>query len=435
MARWNWKQKIDIVGDLMNKGHRVIFHIDMNCYFASVEIANRPDLKGKPVAIAGNVKERKGIIITCSYEARDTGVYTTMPLWEGLKRCPNLIVLPPNHTLYRETAYKVFHLLGSFSPILEPASIDEVYLDVTHVQHLHPVQLAKEIQNTVLEKMGLPCSIGIAPNKFLAKMASDMRKPLGITVLRKRDIPDVLWPLPVESMHGIGYRTKKKYHALNIYTIEDLAKADVQQLQDKIGKIGRLLHERANGKDMRPVDPEHILSFKTMGNSITLPQNLCDEKALAEVFHHLCQKLSQRLIIRRAYAKTIQIMIRYGNRQTITRSQALLNPVQSSDELFKMAVLLFQRHWDGESVRLLGVSAIETLDEKEWFKQLDLLSYQKEIPKKMKLSDLAVEINKKLGQQALMLGCRLKNEKKVFKSEAEKLYEYLNFLRKQMNDS
>lgn len=413
----------------MQKSHRVIFHIDMNCYFASVEMVHRPELKGKAVAIAGNVKERKGIIITCSYEAREAGVRTTMPLWEGLKRCPDLIVLPQNHALYRKTAYEVFHLLGHFSPLLEPASIDEAYLDVTNMDETYknPIDLAKKIQETLLEKMGLPCSIGIAPNKFLAKMASDMKKPLGITILRKRDVPNVLWHLPVEEMHGIGRRTKEKYHALGIYTIEDLAKADLNVLAMQIGKVGRIMHERANGIDLRPVNPNSILSVKTIGNSTTLPENSAKEEVLLEVFHQLCEKVSGRLKNKRVVATTIQITIRYGDRKTVTRSQTLMNPMQETEELFRLSVDLFRKHWTGNSVRLLGVSALETMDEKDRFKQLDLFSYEKEIPGKKELSELASHLNEKLGKDSLFLGSKLKKQP-VVKTADEQLYEQLKQL-------
>ena len=172
----------------MSNKAKVIFHVDMNSFYASVEMAHNPKLKGKPLAVAGNPEERKGIIVTSSYEARAKGVKTTMPLWEARKLCPDLIVVRPNFELYRETSRKIFRLLADITPIIEPVSIDEGYMDVTN-HPMHPIKLAKHIQLRLLRELDIPCSIGIGPNKFLAKTASDMKKPLGITILRIRDLP------------------------------------------------------------------------------------------------------------------------------------------------------------------------------------------------------------------------------------------------------
>src|SRR5690625_1940489 len=174
------------------KKGRVILHIDMNCFYASVEMSLNPNLKGKPVAIAGNPEERKGIIVTSSYEAREKGVKTTMPLWEAKKLCPNLIVLPPNFDKYRLASQQMFKILADITPLIEPISIDEGYLDISGCQELgNPIEIANHIQKKILNDLDLPCSIGIGPNKFLAKMPSDMKKPLGITILRILDLEHV----------------------------------------------------------------------------------------------------------------------------------------------------------------------------------------------------------------------------------------------------
>lgn len=174
--------------EMYPKKGRVILHVDMNSFYASVEMAYDPSLKGKPLAIAGNVEERRGIIVTCSYEARNFGVKTTMPLWEAKKLCPQLIVRKPNFDRYRTASINMFEVLSQYSEIVEPVSIDEGYMDITESFELgSPIYIAESIQKQVFEQLCLPCSIGIAPNKFLAKMASNMKKPMGITILRKRD--------------------------------------------------------------------------------------------------------------------------------------------------------------------------------------------------------------------------------------------------------
>src|SRR5699024_5913406 len=248
-----------------------------NSFYASVEMAYNPRLKGKPIAIAGNPEERKGIIVTSSYEARAKGVKTTMPLWEAKKLCPELLVIQPNFARYRETSTKIFKMLAEFTPSIEPVSIDEGYMDVTD-HPTHPLKLSKEIQQRLLSALDIPCSIGIGPNKFLAKTASDMKKPLGITVLRIRDLKAKLWPLPIDKMYGVGSKTGEKLKKIGIRTIGDLAQADVLALTNLLGINGERLKNRANGIDSRKVDPDSVNEFKSIGNSKTLAQDTADER-------------------------------------------------------------------------------------------------------------------------------------------------------------
>ena len=197
----------------------------MNSFFASVEQAHDPSLKGIPMAVAGNPKERRGILVTCSYEARALGIYTTMTVGEAKRLCPDLVIVPPDFEKYRTASSAIFDLLRTYTELVEPVSIDEAYIDITAIGGLtDAVNIASGMQQRILQELDLPCSIGIAPNKFLAKTASDMKKPMGITILRKREIETILWPFPVIEMHGIGKSTEKKMNALGIYTIGDLSK-------------------------------------------------------------------------------------------------------------------------------------------------------------------------------------------------------------------
>ncbi|MED3831532.1 DNA polymerase IV, partial [Priestia megaterium] len=247
------------------KNGRVILHIDCNAYFASVEIANDPSLEGKPVVVSGNTK-RNGMAIAVNYVAREYGISTTMPLWEAKQKCPNLIVKQSQFDLYRETSSQIFQYLSSISPLIEPASIDEAYLDITDAWELGtPMEIAERIRTEVLERFKIPVSIGISTCKILSKMASDMQKPLGITVLRKRDIPSVIWPLPVNELHGCGKKTSEKMNNMGIYTIKDLAKADNYKLETTLGKNGLLLKNWANGIDERPVDKDAAYDYKSIG--------------------------------------------------------------------------------------------------------------------------------------------------------------------------
>lgn len=370
-------------GECMSKWYpkngRVIFHVDMNSFYASVESARNPDLKGKPLAIAGNPEERKGIVVTSSYEARAKGVKTTMPLWEAKRLCPELTVMRPNFERYREASREIFQILSTITPLVQPVSIDEGYMDITDCEELGtPLEIAKQIQDTILDRLELPCSIGIAPNKFLAKMASDMKKPMGITVLRKRDLPSKLWPMPVGEMHGIGEKTAEKLNSINVYTIDELANADVLQLKGLLGINGERLQKRANGIDTRPVDPDAVSEFKSIGNSQTLPHDTTDDIEITKMLRKLSQKVSDRMDRKQVISRNIQIMIRYSDRRTITRSKQLQEYIETVDDIYHVAQKLWEEHWNQEPIRLLGVTAQHFIEKKEAGMQLNLFTYENE---------------------------------------------------------
>lgn len=389
------------------KSGKVILHVDMNSFYASVEMAHDPTLKGKPLAIAGNPEERRGIIVTCSYEARSFGVKTTMPLWEAKKLCPQLVVRKPNFERYRAASLSMFELLRKYSELVEPISIDEGYLDITESYTLgSPLQIANMIQTELLTQLDLPCSIGIAPNKFLAKTASDMKKPLGITVLRKRDIPHALWPLDVEEMHGIGKKTAEKLRDVKIKTIGDLAAASELQLKSLLGINGIRLQERANGIDRREVDPDAVSDFKSIGNSTTLPRDVSNQNELLQVFEKLAQTVSTRLKRKNVVATTIAITIRYKNRKTITRSKKLRNPIAESGDVYQAAKQIFLKNWSGEQIRLLGITGTDLIDAGQAVKQLDLFSYEKDAEKEPLLKTLS-QLKEKYGEQIIEQASKL----------------------------
>ena len=366
----------DIVSYYPKKG-RVIFHVDMNSFYASVEMAYNPSLKGKPLAIAGNPEERRGIIVTSSYEARAKGVKTTMPLFQAKKLCPDLLVLKPNFDRYREASKAMFKIMADITDKVEPVSIDEGYLDITDCEAQgNPLEIAQNLQQRLLDELDLPCSIGIAPNKFLAKMASDMKKPLGITVLRKRELAEVLWPLDVGEMHGIGAKTKEKLNQIDIYTIGDLARADEMVLKRVLGINGVRLIKRANGEDHRPVDPDSVFDFKSVGNSETLRQDTTDETILLSLLRKLSNKVSTRLKRKAYIGETVQLMIRYYDRKTITRSVTVHRPIEQAEAIYGLATQLFETHWNGDAIRLLGVTVQGLVEKKYYVEQLDIFHYQ-----------------------------------------------------------
>jgi DNA polymerase IV len=387
--------------EMYPKKGRVILHVDMNSFYASVEMAYDPSLKGKPLAIAGNVEDRRGIIVTSSYEARKFGVKTTMPLWEAKKLCPHLIVKPPNFDRYRAASLGMFDLLRQYTELVEPVSIDEGYMDITESYEFgNPIQIAQSIQKRIKNELDLPCSIGIAPNKFLAKMASDMKKPMGITVLRKRDISHVLWPLDTNEMHGVGKKTAEKLLTIGICTIADLANGNEIQLKSLLGINGIRLKERANGIDTRVVDPEAVSDFKSIGNSTTLPKDITNQKELFRVLESLAEKVSIRLKQKNVLASNLGITIRFKDRKTITRSKKLSNPIYRREEIITNAKQLFVKHWNGNPVRLLGITGFDLIDHDQVVEQLDLFSYKKEA-KKEPLLKVVSDLREKFGKNII----------------------------------
>ncbi|API90478.1 DNA polymerase IV [Virgibacillus pantothenticus] len=386
------------MNEAVHKQRRIIFHVDMNSFYASVEMAYNPNLKGKPLAIAGNPEERKGIVVTSSYEARAKGVKTTMNVWQAKKLCPELMVMRPNFPRYRAASKAVFKIFSEYTPLVQPVSIDEGYMDVTEMaKEVHAVDLARELQQRVLTELDLPCSIGIAPNKFLAKMASDMKKPFGLTILRKRELPTKLWPLPIGDMYGVGEKTAAKLNATGIYTIGDLAKKDVYHLKQLLGINGERLHNRANGIDNRPVDPDAIYDFKSIGNSKTLPHDTTDDKEIYTLLQELASKVEQRMKRKRTVGRSVQLMIRYHDRRTITRSKKLRYYLHDKKDILLEANDLLQKHWNLEPIRLLGITVGDLEEQQLLAKQLDLFTYENEAEKE-KLYEAIEHLSSKYGK-------------------------------------
>ncbi|WEG14347.1 DNA polymerase IV [Pullulanibacillus sp. KACC 23026] len=383
---------------------RIIFHVDMNSFYASVEQAHHPELRGQPLAIAGRVEERRGIIVTSSYEARARGVKTTMRVREARRLCPDLIVQTPNFPLYRETSAQLFQLLKTYTPLVEKVSIDEGYLDVTEIQRgQHPVTLAQEIQQKILDDLKLPSSIGIAPNKFLAKMASNMKKPMGLTILRKRDIPQLLWPMAIGEMHGVGPKTAEKLNRMGVLTIGDLASHDRTHLKQRLGQHGEKLYDRANGIDAREVDPTAESIHKSMSQSSTFPTDLTQLMEARPSFHRFSETLAKKLQQSNNVAYQVQIQIRYSNWEQVTRMKTVDTPLYSTESLYELAMELFEEHWTGRPIRLLGLSVGRLAAKRERSKQLDLFTYEEEA-KKEPLYQVLDLLKERFGDGKINLG-------------------------------
>ena len=382
----------------------------MNSFYASVEQAHDPSLKGKAIAIAGNPKERRGILVTCSYEARAKGVYTTMSVWEAKRKCPELILLAPNFDRYRVASKAMFEILRSYTHLVEPVSIDEGYMDVTEVEMNNDAAgFAKSIQDRILRELDLPSSIGIAPNKFLAKTASNLKKPMGITILRKRQVGEILWPLPVIDMHGIGESTAKKLESIGIKSIGDLANANPNLLKEKLGKNGVRLLNRANGIDNRAVDPESIYDTKSVGNSTTLPYDESNIEELEKVFTRLSKKVAARLDVKNLAGRSITIHIRDATWKNKTRSKTVPNRLYKESEINQLAFDLFQSSWNGDPIRLLGVTVNNVYDKGESVEQLSIFNFE-EHAKEEPMLKLVEQLQGKFGENSIKRGMKIKKK-------------------------
>ncbi|KAA9003912.1 DNA polymerase IV [Paenibacillus spiritus] len=391
---------------------RVILHVDMNAFYCSVHEAEQPELyRGKATAVAGSVELRKGIIVTCSYAARRLGISTGMQVQRALRICPELLVIQPDFRLYRKYSSAFMKIAYSYTPQLEAVSIDECYLDITGSKQFGtPPQIAETIQRRIREELGLPCSIGIAPNKLLAKMASDLKKPSGISVLRLRDVPSVLWERPCEQLFGIGAKTAEKLRRLGIYSIGQLAAADESLLRDVFGIMGSWLKRAANGLDESPVNPEPEQS-KSIGHTITLPGDIAGLAEARPVLLGICDQVARRLRRQGLMASGVQITIRTPDMKTITRSRQLDTPTESAEDVYKAACGLFGKHWkEDKPVRLLGVTLHGLRPKEEAAVQLDLFEYERQ-PKKESLNKAMDMLRNKFGENAVLTAGMLADPK------------------------
>ncbi len=336
---------------------RVVFLVDMNAFFISCEQTRRPEIVGKPAAVAGDPENRTGIILTANYEARKYGIKTTMILREALRLCPHMIIIPPDHRFYGQKSGEVMEILSSYTPVVEQNSIDEAWLDMTGCGELfgEPLETAENIMRRINKELGLWCSIGISENKFLAKMACEMKKPHGITELWRKDIQQKMWPLPVGYMYGVGKQTALKLRNMDIATIGDLAVCDREYLVRRFGKMGKELLLLANGIDLSPVKPNSEDDVKSIGRSITLPHDTTDIEYAKSVLLELSDDVGMTA---RRYGKkgrTVQISIKYSDFRSITR-QMTVSPTYLVKDIYSAGIRLLEKNWSREPVRLLGIS-------------------------------------------------------------------------------
>jgi DNA polymerase-4 len=395
----------------MKKTYKVIFHVDLNAFFASCEMAEDPALKNVPLGIGGN--HERGVLTTANYPARKYGVHSAMSVVEAKRKCPHLVILPGRHDLYQRYSEQFFDVLYEYTHKIEKGSIDEGYMDVTHhVDHTHPIELAKEIQQRLLDELDLPVSIGIAPNMFLAKMASDMKKPLGITVLRKRDVKMKLWPLPIEKMMGIGKKTYPDLKRIGIQTIGDLVHyEDRHKLSIVLGNQIDYFVDRAHGIDHREVDPARYIEMKSIGHSETYLKNLQTYQACMDHLYQLTKKVVKRLEKDQSIAKTVTIQVRYNDFNQITRSHTLEHHTNLFYDIYAVVERLYDENHTERPVRLLGVSVSGLIDASERIDQLSIYDVNEALTKEEHVRKVISGINALYGQDLLHKGVQDDNTK------------------------
>lgn len=347
-----------------NDTDRKIIHIDMDAFYASVEIRENPSLAGKPVIIARHPKENasRGVVATASYEARKYGVHSAMSAVKAYELCPEGIFVPGNFPLYREISNQIHDIFRRYTDIFQPVSLDEAYLDVTDNKIGIPSAtiIAKKIQRDIYKETKLTCSAGASYNKFLAKLASDYDKPSGITIIDPDNARDFLMKLPIEEFHGVGEKTVEKMHKLGIYNGQDLYNIDEYELVKKFGKMGISLYRKVRGIDNSPVNRER--DRKSLGKERTFEENLTTDEEVIQQLRQMSYKVFSLLKDHQIHGKTVVLKMRYDDFETITKRKTFPNYIQDQEELFN---IVYDIWLDGgeisREVRLLGVT-VTSLD-------------------------------------------------------------------------
>ena len=334
---------------------RRILHLDMDAFYASVEQRDRPELRGRPVAVGGS-PESRGVVAASSYEAREFGVRSAMPMSRAVRLCPDLTILPPDFPKYRAVSSQIFAIYREVTPLVEPLSLDEAYLDVTENAwgETLGMRVARRLKDDIRTATGLTASAGVAPNKFLAKIASGWQKPDGLTVIAPERVEVFLQGLPVDALWGVGPVTARKLRARGIEKLVDVRAADPAVLRETVGSLAEWLQQLAQGIDDRPVVSEH--EPKSSGSENTFAHDLTDLDEIRKEIAEMAADAAAWLVRHELYARTVTIKVRYHDFTTITRSHTEA-PTRDLDSVVQRAVLLLEKTEAGtRPIRLLGVS-------------------------------------------------------------------------------
>lgn len=388
--------------------HRTVLHIDMNAFFASVEQANNPELRGKPIAVVGG--HGRTVITTSSYEARAKGVKTGMAIWEGKRTCPELIIVVGDNRKYTHTSTKINEIFRDYTPEVEAFSIDESWLDVTHSLSIFGTakNIAYLIKARIKHQFDITCSIGIAPNKLLAKLASDMQKPDGLTVITPENVARTLERMPIQELCGVGKKMQRHLNMLSIYTCGELGRTDEARLTRKFGIIGKRLKQMGQGIDHSPVvqfaDENDV---KSVGHSSTLERDISDPAEIRRFLLQLSEMVGSRARRYNVSGKTIHLYVRYADFFSSWGKQTTLKHyINLSDEIHRAALSILDTVELEQPVRLLGISLSNLKHQAE---QLPLFEDER---KKLFATQAMDNLNDRFGRMSVTFGSLLPGKEK-----------------------
>ncbi|HSR49357.1 MAG TPA: DNA polymerase IV [Acidobacteriota bacterium] len=346
---------------------RTLFHVDMDAFYASVEQRRQPEYKGRPVIVGSDPKkgQGRGVVAACSYEAREFGIHSAMPISQAWRACPDGVYLRPDFKTYRQVSRRIREVFRRFTPLVEPISIDEAFLDVSAEvdEPRQALELGSRLKREIYQAEWLTASVGIGPCKLVAKIASDFRKPNGLHMVTPDQVQDFLDPLPTKRIWGVGPKTAKRLQKMGVETILQLRTLEKERLIEMLGKFGGQLYKLARGQDARPVVTQH--ETKSVSQETTFSEDVTDSAVLEETLGKLARQVSERVQKAGLEGKTITLKLRYEDFTTITRQVSSRFPTTEADIIISTAVDLLRRYLEeGRAVRLIGVglSNFETED-------------------------------------------------------------------------
>lgn len=391
------------------KKNRVILHLDMDAFFAAVEQMDNPQYRGKPVVVGADPKggTGRGVVSTCSYEARTFGIHSAMPISVAYKRCPHAIFLPVRGKRYAELSRQIMAILEEFSPLIEQISIDEAFVDISGTEKVlgPPEIVANNIKQCIKERTGLTASIGIAPNKFVAKIASDLQKPDGLVIVKPGTVEEFLSPLEISRLWGVGDKTRPHLEKMGIKTIGDITKFSCEEMAKRFGKHGRHLWNLAHGRDDREVVA--YTKVKSVSNEVTFEHDTADLELMQKTILQLSEKVASRLRKKQLMGNTVTLKIRLEGFTTFTRNRTLKDPVNTSEGIYSAAFALFKQFdRSGKRVRLLGVgvSALKTAHGA----QMSLFAEQKQ--DESKIDTVMDKVRDKFGDKSIFRASLLRRK-------------------------
>lgn len=401
---------------------RIILHCDLNSFYASVELLSHPEFRNVPTAVCGDPASRHGIILAKNDPAKKFGIQTAETIWQARKKCPELVLLPPHHALYRDYSRKINAIYNEYTDLVEPFGIDESWLDITHTFHLFGGDaraLADTLRARVKREFGLTLSVGVSFNKVFAKLGSDYRKPDATTVISPENWREIVWPLPVGAMLYIGGAAQKILRKYGIETIGQLAACRRETLEILLGKLGGQLYDYANGLDDSPVKSRYEAEpVKSVGNGTTFPENLTTRQQITDGITMLTDEVASRLRHYDLYAGGIQVTVRDPEFHDRSRQRQFSAPTHLFRDLMGTAVELINELWKPPSpVRLLRVTAINLVPADEAFEQVDLFSSTASRERQERLESAMASIRDKYGRGSIAFGRTQRSEKKECNSQ------------------